>query len=214
MDQPKRITLYTDSAWISPYVFSCFVALREKGLPFDTATVALDRGEQHLPEYRDRSLTEKVPALDDGGFWLSESMAIVEYLEDAYPPPRYPRILPAGIRERARARQVMSWVRTDLLPLREERPTTTMFQERATKPLSETAALAAQKLLRIAGELIGEGRTSLFETWSIADADLAFMLLRLVLNGYEVPEKTRAFAEAQRARPSMRAFFERERPPR
>ena len=33
----------------------------------------------------------------------------------------------------------MAWVRSDLMPIREERSTTTMFYERATKPLSPAA---------------------------------------------------------------------------
>src|SRR5262249_29784967 len=73
MSNNAPLKLYTDTLWISPYVFSCFVALHEKGLPFETAPIALQDREQHDPTYRDRSLTARVPAIDDGGFWLSES---------------------------------------------------------------------------------------------------------------------------------------------
>jgi glutathione S-transferase len=53
----------------------------------------------------------------------------------------------------------------------------------------------------------------LFHDFSIADADLAMMLQRLIANGEQVPSKLRAFAQAQWQRPSVRAFVNRPRPP-
>jgi glutathione S-transferase len=46
MSATADLTLYGDAFWISPYVFSCFVALREKGLPFAVVEVSLADGEQ------------------------------------------------------------------------------------------------------------------------------------------------------------------------
>jgi len=201
--------LYVDRFWISPYVFSCFVALREKGIAFDTKEVGLDRGDQKEPDFRARSITARVPSLTDGDFSLSESQAIVEYLEDVKPEPA---LLPRGARDRARARQIMGWVRSDLDALREERPTHTMFYARATAPLTKAGEAAAAKLVDVASRLIPDGRTQLFDAWSIADADLAFMLHRLILNGHDVPAKIRAFAETQWARPSVAEFVRRDRP--
>ncbi len=213
MTDTSAITLYGENRWISPYVFSCFVALREKNLPFELSSLKLDAGEQQLEAFRDRSLTGKVPALQHAGFWLAESSAIIEYLEDAFPAPAHPCVLPPDVRQRARARQVMAWVRSDLQALREERPTTTMFYEQASKPLSAAGRAAAEKLLRVADLLIPPGAAALFDSWCIADADLAFMLHRLILNGHEVPAKIRAFAAAQWQRPSVREYVEHARPP-
>jgi glutathione S-transferase len=203
--------LFIDDLWISPYVFTCFVAFEEKGLSYRTVSVPLQNKAQHDPAYRDRSITGRVPALRDGDFWLAESQAIVEYLEDAYPDA--PRLLPIDMHDRARARQILGWVRSDLDALRAARPTSTMFYEHAKEPMPPEARAAADKLLRVASLLVPEGKTSLFNAWSIADSDLAFMLHRLILNGEEVPARLRAFADAQWARPSVRAFVERPRPP-
>src|SRR5262249_29366539 len=142
-----------------------------------------------------------------------ESNVIDEYLEEAFPPPEYPALFPPDLQARSRARQILAWVRSDLLPIREERATRSMFYERANAPLSQKAKEAVEQLLRAASALLPGGRMQLFETWSIADADLAFMLMRLVLNGDSVPGPVRAFAEAQWARPSVRKFVERQRPP-
>ncbi len=207
------LKLYTDAFNISPYVFSCFVTLREKGIPFQPVMVGLHLKEHQSPAFRDPSITAKVPAIEHRGFWLAESSAIVEYLDEVFPAPAYPRAMPADPRDRARARQVMAWIRSDLMDIREERSTHTMFYERAARPLSERGEAAALRLLRVANRLIPDGRRSLFGAWSCADADLAFMLQRLIINGHPVEGKARAFAEAQWSRPSARAFIDQKRPP-
>jgi len=206
------ITLYAEKHWDSPYVFTTFVALREKGLGFEEHVLDLDAGEQRSSVYASRSLTARVPAIDHDGFVLSESTAIVEYLEERFPPPEHARLLPEVMQERARARQLLGWIRSDLMPLREERSTDTMFYERAGRPLGPAARAAADKLLAVAGRLIAPGATSLFGSWCVADADLGFFLHRLILNGDEVPASIRAFAEAQWQRPSVRAYVEHPRP--
>jgi glutathione S-transferase len=208
-DASKTLTLFADTFWISPYVFSCFVTLREKGLDFSVDPVALQTKEQDAPGYRDRSLTGRVPALRHGEFWLAESQAIIEYLDDAFPDA--PRALPRDVQVRARARQVLAWLRSDLMALREERSTVTMFYERADRPLSAAGEAAAEKLLRVADLLIPAGSSSLFGAWSQADSDLAFMLHRLIKNGHEVPAKIRAYAEREWQRPSVQAFITHER---
>jgi glutathione S-transferase len=204
------VILYVDRFWISPYVFSCYVALLEKGIAFETQEVGLDRGDQRAPDYLARSITGRVPALTDGDFSLAESQAILEYLEDTRPTPP---IFPRDPKQRARARQILAWLRSDLDALRAERPTTTMFYDHTTVPLSAAGAAAAEKLLAVASRLLPSGRTQLFDEWCIVDADLAFMLHRLLLNSYELATpNVRAFAEAQWSRPSVVEFVRRERP--
>lgn len=206
----SELTLYRDDFWISPYVFTCDVTLREKGLAYEAVSVALQRGEHREEAYASGSVTARVPALRHGDFVLAESSAIAEYLEDAFP--ETPRVLPADPKERARARQVMSWIRSDdTLPIRKERPTTTMFYERATEPLSDEGKAAAAKLVTVATRLLARGNEHIGSAWSIADADLAFMLQRLVRNGEEVPAAVRAYTERVWQRPTVRAFVERER---
>jgi glutathione S-transferase len=208
----KPIVLYVDDAWISPWVFAVFVALREKALPFEMREVALEKGEQLRPEYGALSVTARVPALDHGGLVISESSAIVEYLEEEFAPPEFASIFPEDRRERAHARQLMSWLRSDdTLPLRASRPTTTMFQSKATTPLDPNAARAVAKLVAVSERLLPVGALQLFSTWSLADAELAFTLHRLILSDDALPPNLKAYAEAQWARPSVRAFIDRKR---
>lgn len=209
--------LYGNTSWTSPYVLSCFVALREKQLPFEVRSIALHTGEHHAPAFAERSLTSRVPVLVDGDVTLSESSAIVEYLEDAYPAPGHARVLPADVPSRARARQVMAWLRSDLMPIREERSSEYVFYPHAQlapfAPLSAAGERAARKLMAAAERLVPAGSGPLFGAWCVADNDLAMMLQRLVKTGYRVPAPIRAYAEAQWERAAVREFREHERPP-
>jgi glutathione S-transferase len=103
-------TLFCETHWDSPFVFTAFVALTEKGISFETKPLDLGAGQQRAPDFQQHSLTGRVPTLEHDGFWLSESTAIVEYLDEVVPPPA-PRLLPADARNRARARQVLGCVR-------------------------------------------------------------------------------------------------------
>jgi glutathione S-transferase len=199
------ITLYAEPSWDSPYVFTVLVALKEKGLPFEVRVLDLARGEQREAGFARRSLTARVPCIEHEGFTLSESTAIVEYLDECFPKIG-PTLLPRTLQERARYRQVMGFLRSDLMPLRAERPTTSMFGERAQTPLSDKARASADKLVRIADQLIPAGEGELFGDWSAADADLAFMLNRLVLNDDPVPERVANWARRQWQRPSVQTY--------
>jgi glutathione S-transferase len=203
--------------WTSPYVLSCFVGLTEKGLAFEVRTVALHEGAQRSAEYVGTSFTARVPALLDGDFSLSESSAILEYLEDKWPAPGHAALLPRDLRERARARQIMAWVRSDLLPIREERSAEYVFYPHealpAYEPLSLSALRAVDKLVGFAERIVPVDGGPLFGEWSIADTDLAMMLQRLVKTHEPLPERLRAFAEREWERPSVQAFVSVKRPP-
>jgi glutathione S-transferase len=179
--------------------------------------VALDRGEQHDPAFARSSLTARVPMLVDGDLSLSESSAIVEYLEEAYPPPGHAPVLPSSIRLRARARQLMAWVRSDLGPIREERSSEWVFYPHAElepfAPLSGAARRACDKLFAAAEQLVPAGGGPLFGSWCIADTELAMMLQRLVKCGDDVPGRLREFAETQWQRPAVKEFCGQKRPP-
>jgi len=204
------VLLYVDRLYTSPYAMSVFVALAEKSMPFEVRTVDLDTGAQHAPDYAAQSLTRRVPTLVDGDFRLSESSAITEYLGEAYPGvPLYP----ADPKLKARARELQAWLRSDLLPIRQERSTNVIFYAPSDAPLSPAAQAAAHKLFAAADALLADGAEYLFGAWSIADVDLALMLHRLIANGDPVPPKLVAYAQRQWQRPTVQAWVSRERAP-
>jgi glutathione S-transferase len=203
--------LYCESHWDSPFVFTAFVALMEKGLPFQTKVLDLGAGQQKEAAFQELSLTARVPTIEHDGFWLSESTAIVEYLDEFMPPPA-PRLLPADLNDRARARQLLGWLRSDLAALRRERPSSSLFFQPASAPLGEAAESDARKLVRIANQLLSSGPT-LFDAFSIADADLAFAMMRLIANGDPVPERLQAYVRGIWLRPSVQAYVNQPRSP-
>jgi glutathione S-transferase len=205
-------TLYAESLWISPYVFSSFVMLREKGLAFNVVEVALVDGEHLKPGYTAPSVTGRVPSLDHDGFRLAESSAIAEYLEEIAPSPQHPALFPDGIAPRARARQLMAWLRSDLAALRDERSTVTMFYTYDLAPLGAGARKDAERLLRVAEQVIPEGEGPLFGGFALVDAELAFMLHRLLLNGEAVPERVATYARRVWGRSSVHEFVAHPRP--
>jgi len=147
-----------------------------------------------------------VPLLEIDHFQLSESSAITEYLDERFAPPQWERLYPVDIEKRARARQIQAWLRSDLMPIREERPTEVVFSGEKRPPLSDAGKHAAQKLCDIAGGLLAHGGANLFGEWCIADSDLALMLNRLVLNGDEIPERLADYATFQWQRASVQRF--------
>jgi glutathione S-transferase len=140
------------------------------------------------------SFTRRVPTLETNDFSLSESSAISEYLDERYPDNN---IYPKSLNERARAREIQAWLRSDLLALRNERSTETIFIKPTNKPLSEEAKESASKLVQATNSLLFENKMNLFSEWCIADVDLSLMLNRLILNGYEVSDTLRRYVEHQ-----------------
>lgn len=93
------------------------IALNLKGLAFETMAVHLNRdgGQQHTPEFRIINPQKRVPALVlDSGEVLLQSLAIMEYLDEAYPDPP---LLPQDPIERAHVRAVAQIVACDIHPL-------------------------------------------------------------------------------------------------
>jgi glutathione S-transferase len=202
--------LYVDAQYASPYAMSVFVGLKEKGIPFDMQALDLGAGANRTADYAATSLTQRVPTLVEGDFHLSESSAITEYLDEMYPGTA---LYPTAPKAKARARQIQAWLRSDLLPLRQERSTEVLFYRRSDAPLSDAATQAAQKLLTAADTLLAQDREHLFDAWCIADVDLALMLNRLILNGDAVPARLADYAGRQWQRASVQAWVSLPRPP-
>jgi maleylacetoacetate isomerase/maleylpyruvate isomerase len=80
----RLYTYYRSSA-----AFRVRIALHYKGLAFESIPVHLLRGggEQHSAAFGDRNPSRLVPVLEDGDLTLTQSLAIIEYLEETHPTP-------------------------------------------------------------------------------------------------------------------------------
>ena len=90
------------------------IALALKGLPYTYMPVHLLRGEHKKPEFAALSADGFVPLLEDGGAYLSQSMAIIEYIDETHPTPP---LLPQDPVGRAQVRALAQSVACDIHPL-------------------------------------------------------------------------------------------------
>lgn len=105
----KLFTYFRSSA-----AFRVRIALNLKGLTYEPAFVHLAQGEHRKPEYGALNPQALVPTLEDGGQLLTQSLAIIEYLEETHPAPP---LLPKDAFARARARSLALLVACEIHPL-------------------------------------------------------------------------------------------------
>lgn len=107
----KLYTYFRSSA-----AFRVRIALNLKGLSYDAVPVHLVRsgGEQRLPDYLALNPAGLVPTLDDDGTILTQSLAIIEYLDETHP---QPALLPGDAVERARVRALAQVIACDVHPI-------------------------------------------------------------------------------------------------
>lgn len=106
--------LYT--YWRSTAAYRVRIALHLKGLRFELEPVHLVRegGEQHRPDYLAMNPQGLVPTLMDGAHVLTQSLAILEYLDDKQPEPP---LLPDDALGRARVRSLAQMIASEVHPL-------------------------------------------------------------------------------------------------
>lgn len=109
------------------------IALALKGLSYQYEGVNIRELANRAPDYVARiNPSAAVPALDDEGFVLGQSMAILDYLEQKYPD-RYP-LLPADIQLRARILEFASVISCDIHPINNLRILRYLTQELQVSP--------------------------------------------------------------------------------
>ena len=108
------IKLY--SYWRSSAAYRVRIALNLKNREYETIPVNMlkDGGEQHSDEYRTINAQGLVPALVDGDVSLSQSLAIMEYLDERYP--QVP-LISGDAKQRAKTRQIALSIACDIHPL-------------------------------------------------------------------------------------------------
>ena len=98
----------------SSAAFRVRIALNLKGLDYAQVPHHLRKAEQHAPAYLKLNPQGMVPALEDGPSVLTQSLAIIEYLDETHPEPP---ILPATPAERARVRALALAIACEIHPL-------------------------------------------------------------------------------------------------
>lgn len=103
------------SHWRATAPYRVRIGLALKGLAYDTAGVNLAAGDQHAEAYRSLNRQGLTPALDIGdGRVLTQSLAILEWLEETFP---QPPLLPGDPYDRAVVRAMAGLIACDIHPL-------------------------------------------------------------------------------------------------
>jgi maleylacetoacetate isomerase len=110
----RMLKLYT--YFRSSAAFRVRIALHLKGLHFEAIPVHLlrDGGEQHSTAYVELNPARLVPTLQEGALGLTQSLAIIEYLEEIHPEPP---LLPPTPEARARVRSLAQSIACDIHPI-------------------------------------------------------------------------------------------------
>jgi len=108
----SKITLY--DYWRSSAAYRVRIALNLKNLNYDTVVINLLDAEHKSAEYRSKNPQAIVPALDLDGQIFTQSLAIIEYLDDVYP---QTLLLAADPRQRARIRVLSYAIAMEIHPI-------------------------------------------------------------------------------------------------
>jgi glutathione S-transferase len=150
------------------------VYLAEKGIEVDIVPVHLDRGEHQTPEFLAKNPFGAVPVLElDDGTCYSESLAMIEYLEEVYPdPPMIGRSPEERLRVRGLERACDSGVLVPVVDIvHNTYPAFAgFFKQRAD--VAENARESMARTMRVLNELIGDHPFVAEGTLTIADCTL------------------------------------------
>jgi len=187
------LVLYVGEKNVSSWSMRAYVALVHKRLEFDERLVELvgGRGDALLERV---SPTGLVPVLQHGVLTIPDSLAIIEYLEEAFPPPDHPALWPVERCARARARWLAATMHSGFTALRAGMSFHLCFlPERPDPPMDAVADAAA--LLRLLDRTLGEPRPPgpfLAGEFGAPDIFFAPALVRLDAFGIPTDETPRA----------------------
>lgn len=147
----RVVTPILHGYWRSSAAYRVRIALNLKALDYRQVSHDLRTGAQTAPDYRSLAPQGLVPVLEMDGRALTQSLAILEWLEEAHPEPP---LLPQGAIARAQVRSMAAIVACDIHPLN---------NLRVLKALKHDLGAAQGSIDSWVGRWIGEGFAALEE---------------------------------------------------
>ena len=200
--------LYSGNRNASSWAFRAWLALKEQGIPFEEKIVDIRRPQrwQNLKEIGEFSPPAAVPVLNDDGFIIFDSLAIMEYANELGDG----SLLPEDIKARAKARGFMAWQHSTF-----GRICSNLFFESAFYPdkkeLSVDETQTIKQIYSVWENSIEEfGGTYLVGDYSLADIMFVPSVVRFNSH-YPADDqwpKTKAWFEALLARPYVKEWLD------
>jgi glutathione S-transferase len=195
------ITIVIGNKNYSSWSLRPWLALKQTGAAFEEVVIPL-RASDSTAAIRAYSPSGKVPFLRHGQIEVWESLAICEYLAEAFPAAK---LWPGPREARALARSVSSEMHAGFAALRNALP----MDMRARKPLPALTPELEANIVRVTRiwndcrARFGAGGPFLFGTFTIADAMFAPIVSRCRTYGVALDAVCRGYAEAILAWPAM-----------
>jgi glutathione S-transferase len=194
-----RLVLYVGEKNVSSWSMRAFLALAHKGLPFEERTIEL-----HADKDRAKRLavgpTGKVPILHHGALVIPDSLAIVEYLEDAFPPPGHPALWPGDRAVRAYARWLSAVMHSGFQAIRESMSFHLCFLPRRPDATPEALREAGDVLRLFEAALTAHGAHGGFLCGAFSAADIMYAPMVVRLTAFDVPTSRTPLARDYMAR--------------
>lgn len=183
-----------------------WLVLKHAGMPFRETLIPL-----YVPGYKERllqfSASGKVPILRQGQLTIWESLAICEYLAEAFPDAR---LWPPDKSARAEARAVSAEMHAGFSGIRRAMPFNCRARGRHVPSTPELESEIARVVTLWEGcrTRYGAGGAWLFGRFSIADAMFAPVALRFLTYGVPLPGAARDYVDTVSSHPAVLAWIE------
>ena len=168
------MSLILHSYWRSSASYRVRIALNLKGLSYSTLSVNLKEGEQHSSDYRALNPLGLAPVLEADDVVMTQSPAILEWLEERYPDPP---LLPSRLADRAVVRAMSALIACDIQPINNVRVLAQLRAQFSADAAAEQAWIArwiTDGLAALEPQIRRYGRGFAFgEHPSLADCHLA-----------------------------------------
>jgi glutathione S-transferase len=194
------LTLIIGNKNYSSWSFRPWIAMKVAGIAFDEVMISLD-AEDFKSRVSKISGSGKVPALDDDGVHVWESLAILEYLAEKFPAVK---LWPADPAARALARAVAAEMHAGFVPLRRACPMN-MWRPVKKRELSDEVLSNVRRIEALWTDCrnrFGAGGPFLFGGFGVADAMYAPVVARFHTYDVEVGSASRAYMTAVMALPA------------
>jgi len=211
----ERPVLYIGEKNVSSWSMRAWVALTWKGVPFEERTILLTQDKTRA-ERRKVSPTGKLPVVHHGGLVIPDSLAIIEYLEETFPPPSYPALWPADRALRVRARWLAASMHSGFMKVRDGMSFNLCFLPRVPDASPEALAEAQEVLALWEAALVRpERRGGPYLCGAFCAADVMFATMAVRLRAFDVPAsdypQAREYLNAVLAAPSVKGWMDQAR---